>query len=132
VENRNKHTPKIIVRQDGYLQMLYRDARKTEHKKNRPTFVQIQFPHHQQHTAHTVERTTDLYVTPNVHILTITVSNNKSTIHDKYQTPTCFGNGVTSTGSLLQHITFIPYSSRLPEEFDTCHKLYFVICIVLC
>jgi hypothetical protein len=32
VENRNKHTWKITVRQVGYLQRLYRDARSTEHK----------------------------------------------------------------------------------------------------
>jgi hypothetical protein len=32
VENRNKHILKRIVRQVGYLQRLYRDARSTEHK----------------------------------------------------------------------------------------------------
>jgi len=32
VENKNKHTWKWIVRQVGYLQRLYRDARWTEHQ----------------------------------------------------------------------------------------------------
>jgi len=32
VENRNKHTRKRVVRQVGYLQRMYQDARSTEHK----------------------------------------------------------------------------------------------------
>jgi hypothetical protein len=32
VKNRNKHTRNRIVRQVGYLQILHREARSTEHK----------------------------------------------------------------------------------------------------
>jgi hypothetical protein len=53
-------------------------------------------------------------------------------IHDKCQTPTCFGNGMPSSENLLESRNTSPTLAcwircRNMLEFDTCRDIYFIV-----
>jgi hypothetical protein len=46
---------------------------------------------------------------------------------DKYQTPTYFGTGIPSSGSLVEQ-GIQPFQCQKMYEFDIYHELYCLIC----